>query len=99
MLERKYDEKRLFCRMQIDAEVTYTLPGENNTFRGQCMNLSHSGIQFTAGQALSEGQSVEVAIDTKSKKFEPMKALVEIIRVEPSEDSRYMAAGIIKEYK
>jgi hypothetical protein len=54
---------------------------------------------FIAGQALPEGESLEVTIDTKSDKFQPMEALVEIIRVEPSGEDQYMTAGIIKEYK
>ena len=99
MLESRYDEKRLFCRMHVDAEISFTIPGDNSSFKGQCRNLSHSGIQFITGQALSEGQSLEIVIDTKSDKFQPMKALVEIIRVEPSEDNQYETAGIIKEYK
>ncbi len=101
-LDRKYDEKRLFCRMPVTAELTYTIPGEpgeNETYKGECKNLSHSGIQFVTGQALSEGKSIEVVIDTKSAKFKPMKAIVEIIRVEPSGDRQYKAAGIIKEYR
>ena len=99
VLERKYDEKRLFCRMEINAEITFTVPGEDNSYTGQCINLSHSGIMFIAGQALPEGESLEVTIDTKSDKFQPMEALVEIIRVEPSGENRYTTAGIIKEYK
>ncbi len=97
--KRKYDEKRLFCRMEINAEITFTVPGEDTSYTGHCMNLSHSGIMFIAGQALPEGESLEVTIDTKSDKFQPMEALIEIIRVEPSGENRYTTAGIIKEYK
>jgi c-di-GMP-binding flagellar brake protein YcgR len=95
----KYDDKRRFGRLQVDAELTYTVPDDNTTYRGRCKNLSHSGIQFITENALSEGKSVEVTIDTRSSKFKPMKARVEIIRVEPSEDNNYKAAGIIVEYK
>ena len=99
VLERKYDEKRLFCRMEINAEITFTVPGEDNSYTGQCINLSHSGIMFIAGQALPEGESLEVIIDTRSDKLQPMEALVEIIRVEPLEDNQYKTAAIIKEFK
>ncbi len=85
--------------MEINAEITYTLQGNDSRYKGQCNNLSHSGIMFTTEQALPKGQSLELTIDTKSNKFQPMKALVEIIRVEPSENDQYMAAGIIREYK
>ncbi len=98
-LEQKYDEKRLFCRMEIDAEITYTLHNDDSSYKGHCKNLSHSGIMFTTEQALPEGQSLELTIDTKSNQFQPMKALVEIIRVEPSGNDQYRNAGIIKEYK
>ena len=97
-LERKYDEKRLFCRLEINAELTFMLPGNDSYYKGMCKNLSHSGIMFTTAQSLSEGQSLEVTIDTKSNKFQPMKALVEIIRVEPYGNEQYRSAGIIKEY-
>jgi hypothetical protein len=85
--------------MEINAEITFTLPGEVDSYSGQCRNLSHSGIMFITEKALPEGESLEVTIDTRSDKFKPMKALVEIIRVEPREDNQYETAGIIKEYK
>lgn len=85
--------------MEINAEITYTLQDNDSIYKGQCNNLSHSGIMFTTEHALPEGQSLELTIDTKSNKFQPMKALVEIIRVEPSGDDQYRNAGIIKEYK
>ncbi len=46
--------------MEINAEITFTVPGEDNSYTGQCINLSHSGIMFIAGQALNEGESLEV---------------------------------------
>ncbi|NOZ68885.1 MAG: PilZ domain-containing protein [Deferribacteres bacterium] len=98
-LEQHYDEKRLFCRLTVDAELTYTIAGEDGTYKGQCRNLSHTGIQFVTDQALPEGKAIEVVIDTKSVKFNPMKAVVEVVRVEPSGDSRYKTAGIIKKYR
>ena len=98
-LRWKHDDKRRFGRLEVDAELTYIVTDDNTTYSGRCKNLSHSGIQFITENALSEGKSVEVTIDTGSSKFKPMKARVEIIRVEPSEDNCYRAAGIIVEYK
>ncbi len=98
-LDYNYDEKRLFCRLQVEAELTYSIAGENGTYKGQCRNLSHTGIQFVTEHALSEGKAIEVVIDTKSAKFNPMTAVVEIIRVEPAGDRQYKTAGIIKKYR
>lgn len=97
----EYNEKRLFCRMKIDAAVDYTIPGDSTLYKGYCRNLSHSGILFNTANILSEGKSIEVLIDTKSDKFKPMKATVEILRVEPDDsgDHRYRVAGRILEFK
>lgn len=96
---RKNDERRLFCRMEVNAEVSYSIPGDNKTYRGKCRNLSHSGIQFETEKALTQGTSLEVTIDTKSEKFKPMNAVVEVLRIEPSENNTYTVAGKIVEFK
>jgi len=85
--------------MPINAELTYTIKGEGTAFKGQCKNLSHSGIQFETGKLLEEGAFLELTIDTKSDKFKPMNATVEVLRVDPLEDGRYKVSGKILEYK
>jgi hypothetical protein len=84
--------------MSVSAELTYTLRGENKTHKGQCKNLSHSGIQFETEKDLEEGTSLEIIIDTKSDKFKPMNAIVEIIRVESLENRGYKVSGKIVDY-
>jgi c-di-GMP-binding flagellar brake protein YcgR len=95
----EYNEKRIFCRLSVAAELTYRLPGDNKTYRGECTNLSHSGIQFITEKGLEEGTSLEITIDTKSKKFKPMNALVKIIRVEALGENEFKVAAKIAEYK
>jgi hypothetical protein len=85
--------------MPITAELTYKIKGESKTYKGQCRNLSHSGIQFDTKKLLEEGASLEITIDTKSDKFKPMNAIVEIIRVDPLENSEYKVSGKILEYR
>lgn len=85
--------------MPIDAELTYRIKGESTTFKGHCKNLSHSGIQFETGQLLEEGATLEITIDTKSEKFKPLNATVEVLRVAPLENSGYRVSGKILEYK
>jgi hypothetical protein len=95
----QHNEKRLFCRIPITAELTYTIMGESTTFKGQCKNLSHSGIQFETATLLKEGTSLEITIDTKSDKFKPMNATVMVLRIEPLENSGYKVSGKILDYK
>lgn len=85
--------------MPIDAELTYSIKGESTTFKGYCKNLSHSGIQFETGQLLEEGSTLEITIDTKSEKFKPLNATVEVLRIAPLENSVYRVSGKILEYK
>ncbi|MDH4028686.1 MAG: PilZ domain-containing protein [Nitrospirota bacterium] len=96
---RRYDEKRLYCRMKIDAEVTFSIPDDNTEHKGHCLNLSYSGIQFDTGFALSKGSTVKVIIDTKSEQFQPANATVEVLRVEPSVNNQYRVAGRIIEFR
>ncbi len=84
--------------MLINTEFTFTILDENKTLRGFCKNLSHTGIQFITDEKLSEGQFIEVILDTKSDKFKPMKAKIEVVRIELSHDNEYSVAGKILEF-
>lgn len=68
--------------MSVNAELTYNILGDNQTHTGKCKDLSHTGLFFVSEQALTNGQTLEVTIDSKNSNFEPMKATVEVIRVE-----------------
>ncbi len=85
--------------MSVTADLTYNIVGENKSYNGRCRNLSHSGIQFKTGKLLEKGGSLKVTIDTKSKKYEPMNVIVEILRVEDAENNEYKIAGKILEYE
>jgi hypothetical protein len=92
-------EKRKFPRLTINADVTYTKSSSDSQYEGFCKNLSHTGILFVTGQKLSPGDSVVVTLDIKkSSNFQPLKAMIEIVRTEPSED-KYAVAGKIVEYQ
>jgi len=85
--------------MPINAELTYSTKGESTSFTGQCKNLSHSGIQFETAKLLTEGTSLEITIDTKSDKFKPMHATVEVLRIDRLDNSGYRVSGKILTYK
>lgn len=96
---RRYGERRGFHRMTINSEITFAVNGAENIFKGFCMNLSHSGILFETKEPLSTSQSLNITIDTGSSRFKPLKAAVNIIRVEQTADERYAVAGEIIEFK
>ena len=94
-----YIEKRSYPRLQLKTDLTYTLTGSNSLFSGMCNNLSHSGIHFSTQNVLSEGSSLEVTIDSKNEKIRPLKASVEVIRINADAGGTYGIAGKIMEYK
>ncbi len=98
MLRQKDSEKRDFPRMAIGTELTFNVSGENRTFKGFCKNLSHTGIQFETAEALPGGKLLEVVIDSKTDKFEQMKATINVIRVEQITDKQYSVAGEILDF-
>ena len=95
---RKYDEKRDYPRMNIEADLTYTRSRDNGVYDGLCKNLSHSGILFETEQALLQGESVVLFMDSKNSKFTPLKARAEVVRVNPI-SNKYAVACRIVEYQ
>lgn len=97
-VQQQNTEKRKYPRLTINADLTYTRFHDNNMHSGFCKNLSYTGILFITEQNLSPGDSVVVTLDTKSSNFTPLKARVEVVRIEPA-DNKYTVAGKITEYK
>ena len=59
-------ERRASTRFPLAIEVRYALMGcrgQRKTGSGQTIDLSSSGINFTAGRPLLTGQKLELAID------------------------------------
>jgi hypothetical protein len=94
-----YSEKRAYPRLIINTDLTYTLTGSSDLFSGMCNNMSHSGIHFSTQNTIPLGTSLEVRIDSRNDKLRPMKAVVEVIRVDAAPDSTFGIAGKIIEYK
>ena len=97
-IKKRHEEKRGYARMSINAAMRLSIDGRKSSVDGFCEDLSHSGIRFTTSQALKKGESVEIELNTKDLKFKPLKAAVEVLRVEVADD-RYRVAGIIRDYK
>ena len=94
-----YIEKRSYPRMVLLTNLTYTITGSSSLFSGMCNNLSHSGIHFSTQNVLSKGSSLEVTIDSQNEKIRPLKASVEVIRINANVGGTYGVAGKIVEYR
>ncbi len=95
---RKYEEKRDFPRMNIEADLTYSRSQDKGLYEALSKNLSHSGILFETEQTLSPGESVVLTMDSRNNKFIPLKAKAEVIRVNPI-SNKFLVACRIVEYQ
>ncbi|VAW81549.1 hypothetical protein MNBD_GAMMA12-2506 [hydrothermal vent metagenome] len=80
------DEKRDFPRMTIDCGVEYSLKETGELFQGSAINLSSTGILFSTGQNLSQGDLVTVKVPS-DKPVSVLRAVVKVIRVTPGNES------------
>ncbi len=96
---KRHEEKRAFPRMDIKADMAYTISGKSSAYPGFCNNLSHSGIHFSTQNALSVGNSLEITLDPMGTTINALRAMVEVLRVDFIGDNSYGVAGKIVEYK
>ena len=92
---KEFKERRNHFRMTMDAELTYIIRGKTTVNNGICKDLSHSGIKLETERALTIGTVLEVTIDLGNPKFKPIKAELEVIRIEKAKNNRFAVAGKI----
>jgi hypothetical protein len=92
-------ESRTFIRMDVSCEMTYKFPDSDQSYVGTCLNLSGSGVLFTADRVLEAGAALEVTISPENSLTPPMKAYVEVIRCKDIEPGLYEVATEIKGIK
>jgi len=85
--------------MILNTDLSYTLTGTSQVYSGFCNNLSHTGIHFSAQNPVPEGTSLEITIEPQDNKIRPLRATVEVIRIDHSSDNTVGIAGRIVAYK
>lgn len=83
--------------MEMDVEVSFKHARSNHLFSGRCIDLSHTGLQFETSEPVSEGEILSVTIDLGNDKFQPMKAVLDVKRVEITDSGQYRAAGQLRD--
>ncbi len=95
MKENEFRERRNHFRMTMNAELNYSIRGKKTTYKGTCKDMSHSGIKLETKKALTIGTVLNVEIDLGNKKFKPVKAELEVIRIEKAKSNHFAVAGKI----
>ncbi|MDD5228134.1 MAG: PilZ domain-containing protein [Methylococcales bacterium] len=95
----KYDEKRAFMRINMDSEMRYRLVDSSEFKTVRCTSLSGSGVSFVSAQSCDEGIAMEINITPQSAITPAFTAFVEVVRVEPLDNSEFEIAAAIKTIK
>lgn len=95
-MEKGYDDKRDFLRMEMDTEISYRVRGTERGGKGICRDLSHAGMQMVVGEEIAEGALLEINVDLGDKRFRPMRATLKVLRVTPLPEGRFLVAGRLR---
>ena len=94
----EYSEKRGFIRMSTESTVSFKKDGTNETYYGQCINLSATGVFFKTDQRIEPGTVIRINITPDLAVVAPLDATIEIIRAQMDSDGGYAVAGQIKQF-
>lgn len=91
---KDFEEKRGFHRMQLNCKVTLSNPasGESTTAEGR--DLSAQGFSFYSEQQFAEGDVMEVTVSPENAVVRPLRAELQVVRVEPDGDGYLVGAQI-----
>ncbi len=98
-LSSKYDEKRNFIRMFVNADVEIINPSDNKRYNGQGKNLSGDGALFTSNQKFNVDQILNLEIKAEQSSLAALCAEFKVVRVEELSDGLYEIAGIMLNVK
>lgn len=98
-MNREYEEKRDFIRMQLDCKVQCKNLDNGETFYGHAQDLSSKGLALTVDKNLAPGTKMEVRIVPDKAVVSPLYARVEVVRVDPDTSGvRFNIGARIDEY-
>lgn len=88
-----YEEKRLFFRMRLETEVSFSVKGQTNkTYRGVSQDLSAAGLLMHSDFPPELDTELSIEITTDNDRLPPFVAEGKVIRVEPNnpQPGRYL---------
>jgi hypothetical protein len=87
-IDRDFEEKRNFIRMQMDSVAKLTIDG-SNTLDVTCQNLSASGLSITANEPIALDTAVSITIPSPNAQFQPMQSNGNVIRCDKVSENQY----------
>ena len=90
-------DQRGFLRMDVKSKLTFKNCGTNETYEGNCIDLSATGISFSSKQKVSEGDLLEVHMKPGVDITPPLAITIKVIRAVATDDGNFEIAGAIHE--
>jgi hypothetical protein len=75
-----YNEKRDFTRMGVECPATYRIDGEGTTYQAMATDLSATGLQLNAAEAVLLGTVLMVEMTPEQAIVPPLQAKAEVVR-------------------
>lgn len=94
-MQRQYDEKRNFIRMKVDTRISFTKIDGRERYEARCRNLSGTGMLLETEKKLSMGERLRVTIPSEGPNFEPLDAIVEVVRVDAMPSMHKFMIGVV----
>lgn len=79
----KSEEKRLFTRLDVSAEVRYQIVGEQTSEQGTLDNVSAGGVLFWSKRQLHLGTQLRLTIDPDRRERKPIQIIATVVRIKP----------------
>lgn len=87
-LDRDFEEKRNFIRMQMDSAAKLTIDG-SQTLDVTCHDLSASGLSLLASEPVQLETEVSVTIPSPNAQFQAMHSSGKVIRCDKQSEHQY----------
>jgi hypothetical protein len=82
----EHEEKRHFVRMNIEAQVTYSIQGEDATHHGVSGDLSATGLHMITDYKLVENDIISIVMNPSGDRLPPFVAEGRVMRVEQDQN-------------
>lgn len=95
-ISRKYEEKRKYIRMNVDAPALLTTPDGNN-LHVTCIDLSSHGVQLEMHESPEYGMEASFTLEPGGGPITPLQARIKFCRIEEVDHQTYRAGATIEE--
>ena len=89
-----FDERRDYYRMAVDCEAELLDPRSGERFTARVQDLSGAGVSFFTSRRLAAGDELELRIEALLAGRPPLRARVEVLRVDAAPEGCTVAAAI-----